>query len=272
MLKPLVFIWQIAISAPFLANILCEFQQLFCQFAISSHSRNLLRNRVEWNLINRLFNTISTNLKSCNSYNLETLNLTPKSKTTHFLIHISSLQAHFDELNDLLLQLPYSPCIIFSSETRINVALTINVNTLGYTFVHNPSPTKAGGVGAYISTTLNFKINDDFCLQVQGCEDLWIDIELSNHKTYTFSVIYRHPQINHRAFFEALDKRMFMLKKKKCLVLRDISIDLNPKNVQPVTSTPQSTIDHIFTNDYESIVTPGVLTYSLSDHYPIFVL
>ena len=118
-----------------------------------------------------------------------------------------------------------------------------------------------------------------------------------NHKSYTFSVIYRHPHNNHPAFFEARDKRMCMLniKKKKCLVLGDINIDLNPKNVKPassdyihllqsnaffslttsptrVTSTSQTFIDHIFTNDYESNVTPGVLTYSLSNHYPMFCI
>ena len=249
------------------------------------------------NFTDHIFNTISINLKSCNSYDLQNLNLTPKSKTLHFLFHlnISSLQAHFDKLNDLFLQLPYSSSINVLSDTWINIAPTINVIPAGYTFVYNPSPTKAGGVGAYISTALNFKINNDFHLQVQGCEDLWIDIEFSNQKTYTFSVIYRHPQNNHLAFFEALDKRMFMLnkKKKKCLVLGDINIDLNPENVKPassdyihllqsnaffllitsptrVTSTSQTFIDHIFTNEYESILTPDVLTYSLSDHYPIF--
>ena len=84
------------------------------------------------------------------------------------LIHlnISSLQAQFDELNGFLLQLPYFPSMIFLSETRINVAQTVNVNIPGYPFAHNPSPTKAGGIGTYISTALNFKINDDFRLQV----------------------------------------------------------------------------------------------------------
>ena len=71
----------------------------------------------------------------------------------------------------------YNYPILFLSETRINVAPTINVNIPGYTFFHNPSPTKPGGVGAYISTAQNFEINDDFRVQVQGWEDLWIDIE-----------------------------------------------------------------------------------------------
>ena len=111
------------------------------------------------------------------------------------------LQAHFDELNNLLVQLPYFSSIIFLSETCINVARTININIPCYTFVRNPSPTKADGVGAYISTALNVKINDDFCLQVKGCKGLWIDIEFSNNKSYPFFVTYCHPQSNYQAFF-----------------------------------------------------------------------
>ena len=86
---------------------------------------------------------------------------------------------------------------------------------------------------------------------------------------------------------------MLNKKKKKCLFWGDININLNPENVQlassdyihllqnsaffslntsptRVTSTSQTSIDYIFTNDYKSTVTPSVLTYSLSDHYPIF--
>ena len=80
---------------------------------------------------------------------------------------------------------------------------------------------------------------------------------------------------------------MFMVnkKKKKCLFLGDINIDLDPKNAKPassdyihllqsnafyslitsptrVTFTSQTFIDHIFINDYESIVTSDVFTYS----------
>jgi len=36
------------------------------------------------------------------------------------------------------------------------------------------------------------------------------------------------------------------------------------------TPTSQTTIDHIITNDSKSKITPGVLTYSISDHCPVF--
>ena len=37
-----------------------------------------------------------------------------------------------------------------------------------------------------------------------------------------------------------------------------------------VTNSSKTIIDHVLTNDTDSILTPGVLTYSISDHYPIF--
>ena len=37
-----------------------------------------------------------------------------------------------------------------------------------------------------------------------------------------------------------------------------------------VTSTTQTIIDHILTNDNESIMIPGVLSYKMSDRYPIY--
>ena len=37
-----------------------------------------------------------------------------------------------------------------------------------------------------------------------------------------------------------------------------------------MTSTTQTIIDHNLTNDNESIMTPGVLSYKISDHYPTY--
>ena len=37
-----------------------------------------------------------------------------------------------------------------------------------------------------------------------------------------------------------------------------------------VTATPQTTIDHILSNEYDSVLTPGVFSFKLANHYPIF--
>ena len=89
-------------------------------------------------------------------------------KSSHLLLHgnISSLQAYLDELNELLLNITNPPSIIFISETRIYKTSLINVNIPNYTFVHLPSPTKAGDVGAYVSRSLKFSENGSLRMQI----------------------------------------------------------------------------------------------------------
>ena len=77
------------------------------------------------------------------------------SHFSSFISHqnISSLQAHFDELNKLFLNFPNPFSIIFISERRINLARQINIDVPGYTFIHHRSTIRAGGVGAYITNS-----------------------------------------------------------------------------------------------------------------------
>ena len=218
------------------------------------------------------------------------------STVLFFILHlnISSLQAHFDELNEFLLNFPNPPAIIFLSETRINIAPQISTVLPGYTFIHHPSPTRAGGVGAYIKSSLIFSIKDNLSLNVQGYEDLWISIDFPGLKSkYGFAVTYRHPCSNHNAFFDNLEQNMQTLndKKTKVMIMGDINIDLASQTnyvfdynlllqsnfffsliTKPtqVTNSSKTIIDHILNNDTHSILTPGVLTYFISDHYPIF--
>ena len=96
-----------------------------------------------------LSDSLQTNIKACNYYDIFKLNTT-LNYSSNFFIHqnISSLQSHLDELHDLLLELTHPPSIIFISETRINKEPLININLPGYTFLHSPSPSVVGGVGA----------------------------------------------------------------------------------------------------------------------------
>ena len=138
-----------------------------------------------------LSDSLRTNIKACNYYDIFKLNTT-LNDSSHCFIHlnISSLQSHFDELYDLLLQLTYPPSIILISETGINKEPLININLPGYTFLHSPSPSVVGGVGAYLSKQLTFAMNSLFQLHVQECEDLWFNVTFPNSKSqYIFAVI-----------------------------------------------------------------------------------
>ena len=95
-----------------------------------------------------------------------------------------------------------------------------------------------------------------------------------------------------KIFLDSLDEKMQSLNQKrtKTVIMGDINLDLNSNKApslvsdyldiirsnafsnlidKPTRVTPntQTIIDHVLTNDSESILTPGVLVYPISDHY-----
>ena len=110
---------------------------------------------------------------------------------------------------------------------------------------------------------------------------------------YTIAVIYRHPKNNVNIFLDALDDKLQILNnnRRKVVLMGDLIIDLNSDSsrradyvnliesnafsnliTQPtcVTADSQTIIDHILTNDNESVITPRVFLYKLADHYAIY--
>ena len=49
----------------------------------------------------------------------------------------------------------------------------------GYSFEHVNSTTKSGGVGVFLSNRIDYSIRNDLNLHCNGCEDLWIEIEVN---------------------------------------------------------------------------------------------
>ena len=140
------------------------------------------------NLTDFISNSLSSNVNPCDYFDLSRLNNSTKKDYCHLFLHlnISSLQAHFDDLFDFISQLDQPPSIVFISETRINFETSTNITIPDYTFVHFPSPTKLGGVGAYIFDHLNFTVNETLKLGVNGCKGLWLNISFPNIKSRIF--------------------------------------------------------------------------------------
>ena len=134
--------------------------------------------------LNFLSHLPQSNIQNCKIFDLSKQKFDFNDKSSHLFLHvnISSQQAHSDELNESLLTITNPSSIIFISETRINKTPSITANIHYYTFVHLPSPTKAGGVGAFVSRSLKFSENESLRLQIQGCEDLWFDVEIPGLK------------------------------------------------------------------------------------------
>ena len=81
---------------------------------------------------------------------------------------------------NLLLHYPFfqTSCV---SETRLKGDSLINVLIPGYNFVHSDSVTNAGGVAIYVSSKFQFTLDHKLNLNVNGCEDLWLNVCLSNN-------------------------------------------------------------------------------------------
>ena len=132
------------------------------------------------------------NAKPCKTYNLEQLTF-DYDISSFFILHtnISSLQTHFHDFKEFLSNFSHPSSLILISETRIHLNPFLNIQIPNYTFIHVPSPTRAGVVMAYVSKELNFTVNDRLSLNIDGCEDLWLDVDIPGLKNnYTFAVIY----------------------------------------------------------------------------------
>ena len=264
------------------------------------------------NISDFIFQSFQNNNKPCNSFDLCNASFCYNNTSSSLVVHlkISSLQAHFDELIEFLHCFSNPSSILLLSETRIKTNPFINVNIPGYSFVHSPSLTNAGGVGVYYSKNLKFtqnlkklfKILKNFqtlSLKNPSCEDLWFDIKFpgTQNTSYTFAVIYRHPGNNPHNFLEALDENLQTLNQKgsKTFIFGDLNFNTNLANPPPVildylhtletnafcnlitlptrvTPDSETIIDHILTNVTETAITPGVLHYKISDHNPIYCL
>ena len=125
------------------------------QAATSDNEVNIDQN----NLPELLFDFLQTNCNSCETYDLigeRTFSLS--NIKSHLIIHVNicSLQSYIDEIKQFLKCMKTPPSILLLSETRINVDPHTDIDIPGYTFVHFPSPTIVGGVGAYFSNLVTF--------------------------------------------------------------------------------------------------------------------
>ena len=157
--------------------------------ALPSNNLTRFTNNFESNnnaerLLDKTTDVMYSNFAPCRLLDCSVLPRSFCSNNSTILMHlnITSLNKHHDDLNELLLTLPFSPKVICLSEVRLKNELSQNLNMHGYKFIHKPSPTIVGGVAKYISSTCLFEIIHKYNLNIQGCEDLWIELTVNKVK------------------------------------------------------------------------------------------
>ena len=128
-----------------------------------------------------------------------------------FLLHLNirSLQKNYDKLCELLDQLPTRLQLIDLWETKNKHQPLLDISFLNYYFIHAALPTNAGGVGLYISDSLNDEILETNSIHTSSCESLFIKLSnLTSKRLITIRVIYRHPKNNITHFADELSKTL----------------------------------------------------------------
>ena len=216
-------------------------------------------------------------------------------------INIASLQAHIDDLKQLLVLLNYSFDVIGISETKlkVNVKPSTNIEIDGYNLENTPTQTHFGGVALYVKKCYDSKLRTDLSSSVeQMAESVFIEIEQNRSKNILIGCFYRHhtPLSDFNdSFLKNVLNKISKEKSKTCILLGDWNANLldydnheatedfyellssysfQPLILQPsrVTARSATLIDNIFVNDLAVSSTGGNIVTSISDHYPQFSL
>ena len=222
-----------------------------------------------------------------------------KNKFSILHINIASLQAHFDDLNQLITLLGHSFDVLAISETKLlkDVEPVTNLIIPEYKMYHTPTETHFGGVALYVKEIYDIKPRTDLSKSVKGIgESIFIEIENKRTKNIIIGSFYRHPanlDSFNENFLKVTLKQLSKEKLKTTILVGDWNSNLldyenhkdtedfyeilssntfQPLILQPtrVTSKSATLIDNIFINELGVSSLGGNIVTSISDHYPQF--
>ena len=134
--------------------------------------------------------------------NLGTAKKTPQFSLMH--LNISSLQYHFEELNDLLETSKTKFSVIGITESCLKKGVTpiSNINLQNYKIEYTPTESEKGGTLLYISSDLNYKVRNDLKMyKSKELESVFIEIMTkSKEKNIVIGCIYKHPKLSIEEF------------------------------------------------------------------------
>ena len=209
-----------------------------------------------------------------------------------------SLQNNIDILKEFVYSLTEKPSIIGITETKLNEQSIDNIEMLGYKFRHNDSPTKAGGTAIYISKSISHDPRTDIQFHMNFVESTWVEIHSLNGKSnIIIGCIYRHPNADMNQYTIELKNILHKLNQenKQIFIMGDINIDFLKYHIDTkteeyldmlfvngflplitkptrITDHSRTLIDHIYTNHNPSKIIPGIATFDISDHLPVFCI
>ena len=123
-----------------------------------------------------------------------------------FILHIDirSMSKNLNNLKDLLMHFLCPPSLIALSENNLKPFKNNKINFPGYNFISSNKHIAKGGVCLYINKDMFFTILDDFNINCNKCENLWVKIFLNGKKSVNVGIIYKHPEYDFSEFHESM--------------------------------------------------------------------
>ena len=234
-----------------------------------------------------------------------------------FHSNVASISKNKYKIEELFRNEQKLPDIIGVTETRIKKVgndcdiedeLAKDIKLEGYEFKQCPTTMDAGGAGIYISKDLDYDDRSDLYLNLDRCENVWIQLKSdetcntknSDYNNLVIGVVYRHPgsqfkefenricslinalNENHTNFVIIGDMNVNLLKRK---IVTDIweyhkniqgagclsLIDRATRVVLRGSRWQSSCPDHIYSNLNIDNIESGIITSVISDHFSTFV-
>ena len=221
---------------------------------------------------------------------------------TVFQNNIRSLNKNFHLVEEIFNNCTDLPDVLAFCETRLNEN-SIAPSLEGYSFECENSPTACGGVGIFVSDSLNYTVRNDLKINVNACEDLWIEIETESksddnpdvkQEKLVIGTIYRHPGSQYSLFCDRLCASIENLNrtKTKYLLVGDTNVDILKFNLASnvtsyinslnsvgcnfhidkptrITSSSSTCIDHVYSNIKTELLDNHIILSDVSDHFGI---
>ena len=214
------------------------------------------------------------------------------------MIHFNmrSLQKYIDKLSHYLTDVNRKPDVVAVSETKLKENMIhSNIELDGYQFIHRNSHTFAGGVGISVKSSISYNIKPTINIDLSSVENLWIEIEI-NKKKLIVGIVYRHLvqidlfsraltniflELNSKKseFYELGDYNIDLTKIKSNNRIKAYADDLIGSTVKCLINQPtrecknsKSLLDHIYSNNLNNQLIPGIAISNISDRYLVFAL
>ena len=154
------------------------------------------------------------------------------SPSTMSLLHVNmrSITKNLEKLEGLLQSMKFLPTFIAITETKLKDELRYKPKIKGYNFINKNSLTNAGGVGWFIYSKISYEVKSDYNLNLNLCEDLWI--EIGESRKIILGIVYRHPFYVFSDFQKSFERCIDLLsdRKKSYIICGDFNIDLSSDN------------------------------------------